>query len=104
MQVQYKTTARQTRITLSGELTIYQVADVKALLLDEAKGLDKKVLLDLSRVEELDTAGVQLLFMLKKLVLQQGGTLAISDVSESARNILDCLNCSATFGLSEAAA
>lgn len=102
MQVQVKTTARQTQITLSGEFTIYQVAEAKALLLDDAQGLDKKVMLDLSKVEELDTAGVQLLFMLRKLIIGQGGTLAIKTISEAADNILRSLNCGPVFGLSEA--
>jgi len=99
MQLQYKTTAQKTQISLSGDLTIYHVSDIKKQLLDEPRAFDKKVFLDLKEIEEIDTSGVQLLLMLRKMVMQKGGTLTISEPSEATENILESLNCSLIFNL-----
>ena len=64
MNISRRTTAKQTTIKLTGDLTIYQAAEAKASLLVPDTGLDRKVVLNLEQVEELDTAGVQLLMML----------------------------------------
>ena len=44
MDIQRRTTAKQTTIKLSGDLTIYEAASAKSLLLENHKGLDRKVL------------------------------------------------------------
>ena len=101
MDIQRRTTAKQTTIKLSGDLTIYEAASAKSLSLENHKGLDRKVLLNLQQVEELDTSGVQLLLMLQRLVQQQGGELETVEVSESAGSILQLLRCQAALNLKE---
>jgi len=101
MDIQRKTTAKQTTLKLSGDLTIYQAAEAKSRMLDNAKGLDRKVLLNMEGIESLDSAGVQLLLMLKKVVSQNSGELNIVGISESAARVLQILSCAASFGLEE---
>ncbi len=93
MNVSRRTTAKQTTLKLEGDLTIYQAAEAKYSLLGKTDGLDRKVLLNMEQLEELDTAGVQLLMMLQRLVAQQGGKLQTSAISESAQQVLSALNC-----------
>lgn len=101
MNISRRTTAKQTTLKLTGDLTIYQAAEAKASLLAPDAGLDRKVVLNLEQVEELDTAGVQLLMMLQRLVGQHGGELHTSGVSESAEQVLSALHCLERFNVKE---
>lgn len=102
MDIQRRTTAKQTTLKLSGDLTIYQAAEAKSQLLENAKGLDRKVLLNMEGVEALDSAGVQLLLMLKKVIRLNNGELKIVGISESANRVLQILSCAGSFGVEEA--
>ena len=53
------------RVTLSGELTIYSVAQIKSALA-EAMGKASEIEVDLARVTEVDTAGLQLMLIVKR--------------------------------------
>ena len=97
MNIQHKTTAKQTSIKISGDLTIFHAAEAKAPLLQDIDKLDRKVTLDLKDVTELDTAGVQLLLMLKKRVQAQGGTLKIAAHSAPVDQVLAALNLDPAF-------
>lgn len=101
MKVQRKTTAKQSTLTLSGDITIYQVMEARHLLLDETKGLDRKVLLDLEQIEELDTSGLQLLMMMKRHVELCGGSLEVVKLSESAAQVVDVLRCREALNVRE---
>lgn len=93
MDIQRRTTAKQTTVKLSGDITIYDAGTAKEALLENVKGLDRKVLLNLEQIEELDTAGIQLLLMFQRLVHQMGGDLETVAVSESAAQVLQVLRC-----------
>lgn len=101
MNVSRRTTAKQTTIKLSGDITIYQAAEAKGSLLATQTGLDRKVVLNLEQVEELDTAGVQILMMLQRLVSQQGGEMQTSAISESAEQVLSALHCLERFNVKD---
>lgn len=53
------------RVSLEGELSIYRAAELKPHLLEQLERADS-LELDLANVAELDTAGVQLLVMVKR--------------------------------------
>ena len=53
------------RVTLSGELTIYSVAEIKSALA-EAMGKASEIEVDLAGVTEVDTAGLQLMLIVKR--------------------------------------
>ncbi len=91
MSVQRKVTKYKTDIKLSGEMTIYQAAEIHSQLVSNRSGLDRKVVLNLEQVEDIDTSGVQLLMMLSREVAAQGGVLNIGAISDRAEHVLSVL-------------
>ena len=87
----------QSVLSLDGVLTIYSVAQAQREL--PAKLAKRKVqALDLSGVEELDTAGVQFLLWLKREATSRGVELSIVNHSPSVVEVLDLLALTAAFG------
>ncbi|WP_434702683.1 STAS domain-containing protein [Pseudomonas sp. Z1-12] len=70
------------RIAIDGELSIYTAAEWKRRL-DEVIGQGGNVELDLEAVQELDTAGLQLLIMAKKALIARGRQLQLSHHSSA---------------------
>lgn len=83
-------------LTVDGELTISTVAEIKARL---STALEQKehVVLDLRNVEELDTAGLQLLLATQRI---GGKRVRFINPSEAVRQILALANAGAQLGLS----
>jgi anti-anti-sigma factor len=85
------------RIRIEGDMTIYTALDLKQELvpcLAEAPHLE----LDLSRVNEMDSAGMQLLMLLKRETGKRGSHLALSAHSPAVTEIIDTFNMAAYFG------
>ena len=97
MGIHRRVTAEKTAIKISGDFTIYEMEDAKLKLLDNDKGLNNKVQLNLEQLEELDCAGVQLLLMLNRQIDLHGGTLRLVSISDSARQVLQMLCLSEPF-------
>jgi len=90
------TTACLRRIlVLEGPLTIYTAAERKDLLL-ELFPLAQEVELDLGGVDEIDTAGLQLLVVIKQASLRHGSSLLLSNPSTA---VLDALDMSGLYRL-----
>jgi anti-anti-sigma factor len=84
-------------LALADDLTIYNAAAQKTTLLDtlsNAAGLD----LDLSRVGEIDSAGLQLLILAKREANRQGKPLHLIAHSAAVLEVIDFLNLGAFFG------
>jgi anti-anti-sigma factor len=84
-------------LRLEGGLTIYEVTEAKALLspaLDQHPALR----LNLAGLEELDTAGVQLLVWLKQEARKRGRTLSLSAHSPAVVEAFDLLAVAGVFG------
>jgi anti-sigma B factor antagonist len=71
-------------IAVGGEMTVYSAADLKPAFLAQTI-VGRKLDLDLSQVREFDTAGLQLLLMLKR---RAGGQLRIVACSHAVRSSL----------------
>ncbi|MCB1849763.1 MAG: STAS domain-containing protein [Gammaproteobacteria bacterium] len=84
------------QVAIVGGLTLYQVADYKHQLLSECEWASQLVL-DMSRVEELDTSGVQLLLAWQKQLRSAGGELSVSAIAEPAAQVLDVFNLGDNF-------
>ena len=65
MSVDIEHQGTSARVTLSGELTIYSVAEIKSALA-EAMGKASEIEVDLAGVTEVDTAGLQLMLIVKR--------------------------------------
>ena len=85
------------RIALQEDLTIYQALDQKSQLLDALNGADE-LELDLAQVAEIDTAGLQLLILLKREAQKAGKKLTIVAHSQAVRAVIDFCNLAATLG------
>ena len=89
-------TARE-RLSLTEDLTIYHALEQKTTLLDALAGADE-LELDLMQVSEIDSAGLQLLILLKKEAQRAGKRLSIVAHSQSVRSVIDFCNLAAELG------
>ena len=85
------------RLGIAQDLTIYTAADVKKLLLD-ALTANAGLVLDLSQVGEIDTAGVQLLILAKREALAGNKEFKIVAHSPAVHQVIDFCNLAAFFG------
>lgn len=77
--------------SLEGELTIHNAVQIRDELLVQL-GKGKEIEINLQHVSELDTAGVQLLLMVKREAVKLGKTLHFVQHSKAALEVLDLLN------------
>lgn len=82
----------------SGELTIYTAAEARKNLFEHLEYKGPFPELDLSEVEELDTAGVQVLLCLKREALACGKTAVFTNHSPAVIEVFDLLKVAALFG------
>jgi anti-anti-sigma factor len=87
----------QPAIKLTGALTIYTVAEARKEI-PSRLNKHKAQVLDLSGIEELDTAGVQLLFWLKRDGASRGSGVTLVHHSPTVVEVLDLMKLTATFG------
>lgn len=77
------------RFQLGSEMTIYQAAALKPELLAAVTGAGDSLALDLSAVQEIDSAGVQLLLLLaQKTARELNVRLALADPTPAVRDTL----------------
>jgi len=65
-------------LRIDGEMTIYSAAALAERIAAAISGADGEVRLDLSQVTEIDTAGLQLLLMARKLARPRGGLALVT--------------------------
>jgi anti-sigma B factor antagonist len=84
-------------LTIENELTIFTASEMKAGLLaflDTGSHLE----IDLSRVVEIDTAGLQILILIKREAIQAGKSLKFAMHSKPVLEIMELANLTAAFG------
>ena len=86
-----------TRISVDGDLTIYQAAAIWQRLIADVRA-NGVLELDLSRVGEMDTAGLQVLALVKRESRHLDHVLRIVDHSPVVRETIEFLNMAAFFG------
>lgn len=84
-------------LTVREDLTIYHALEHKQALLDALAATDE-LELNLSQVAEMDTAGLQLLVLLKKEALRAGKQVRIVAHSQAVSAVIDFCNMAAEFG------
>ena len=84
-------------LRIEGEMTIYRAAELKQLLLAP---LDHPIALkvDLSKVTEIDTAGVQLLMLARREALSAQRPLQLLAPSPAVAQAMDLLGLASYFG------
>lgn len=85
------------RIAIADDMTIYHAAAHKQLLID-ALGMHDELEIDLSAVAEVDTAGIQLMILVKREARRLGKQIHIVAHSQVVQEVLDFYNLAAEFG------
>ena len=88
MTISAKKKGERCKLSVKGDLTIYTAVACKQKLL-EALSDSKTVEIDLSKVNEIDTAGVQVLLLAQREARQAGKSAAVTSLSPAAREVLD---------------
>lgn len=83
--------------SIIGELTIYTAATEKQIL-QEALDLTEELEINLSQVSEMDSAGLQVLIVLKQEAARCNKKLRYSMHSKAVLDILELSNMTASFG------
>jgi len=84
-------------LSLAEDLTIYHALEQKNILLDALCTTDD-LELDLLKVSEIDTAGLQLLILLKKEAQRTGKKVSIVAHSQAVRSVIDFCNLATELG------
>lgn len=84
------------RLRLVGEMTIYEAEADKGALLEAAAHTD--VELDLSGIGEIDSAGLQILLLLRREALAAGSGLRFTAQSAAVRELVGLFRLEATVG------
>ena len=77
-----------TVIKVKGNCVIQKLEPLQKIMLDTIESERSSVQIDLSEVEAIDTAGVQLLTVCRINALEKGKTFQITSVSEPVREAL----------------
>jgi len=89
--------AEARRLELTGEVTIYRAAALKAEVLAAVAGCTQ-LEINLAAVTEIDTTGVQLLLLAKRDMAAQGGQLHLVGHAAPVVEAMDLYGLSAHFG------
>ena len=84
-------------LVIAEDMTIYNAAAQKQRLLDALLATER-LEIDLSAVSEIDTAGFQLLVLIKREARRLDKEALIVAHSEAVREVLDFYNMAAAFG------
>ncbi|WDZ96803.1 STAS domain-containing protein [Herbaspirillum sp. WKF16] len=85
-------------LTIGGGLTIFQAAERKPELLHALSSAAEDIALDLSGVDEIDTAGVQLLLLLQREARRGGRGIDVAAYSPAVLTVFDLLQLHGLFG------
>lgn len=94
MSVNIEYSGQGARMTLSGELTIYSVTQIKSALA-EAMGRASEVEVDLEGVTEIDTAGLQLMLIVKR---HPGSAVRFVNHPSAVLRLVDFVNLGSSLG------
>lgn len=76
-------------VHVDGELTVYTCSELKPQLLEQLTAHPDAATLDLSRVSEIDTAGLQLLLLARCHARECGRELRIKNPSQVVSEVLE---------------
>ena len=89
--------AQPERLAIDRDMTIYHAEALKGELLGRLEQ-DSAIELDLSRIAEIDTSGIQLLMLAKNESMRRQKKLRIVAHSPAVQELIDLYNLSAFFG------
>lgn len=99
MNISCKNNKSGTLLSIDGELTIYSIAQAKQELFDDYDNFVSPITLDLHGVSEIDTAGLQLLLFLQKMLSKDNKKIHLEKSNEHVDSILKNLDVATYFTL-----
>ena len=81
---------KHARVALAGAMTIYQAVQARASLLNALEAAPAELEIDLSGVLEMDSAGLQLLAMVKREGASRGKAVRLTVHSAAVAEVFDC--------------
>ena len=97
MSIEIENRGNLCHIAIRGEMLINQAAAMKEPLLQGIASAEK-IEVNLAEVDELDSAGLQLLALIKRESLQQGRELAFTHHSPAVTEVIELCDLARTFG------
>lgn len=98
MEIQLeKAGAGQAKMSLIGEMTIFHINDIKESLVKQFSEANE-LQIDLSGVSEIDTAGLQLLILLKNEASKKKKKLILAEHSQPVVDLLEVSHLHQFFG------
>lgn len=88
----------RSRLTIEGEMTIHRARELRRIL-QEALAASDAIDVDLSRVSEIDSAGVQLIVAARKQAFTDGKEMRIVAHSAAVVEVLELLDLHMCLGL-----
>jgi anti-sigma B factor antagonist len=85
-------------LRIEGEMTLHRAAELHSTLIAEVQRRASPVEIDLSGVNDIDTAGVQLLLLAKRTASAQNKELQLVQQSSAVLQALELLNLSTYLG------
>jgi anti-anti-sigma factor len=79
--------AQSSQLRLNGPLCIYSAQELKRTLLD-ALAATEQLVLEMSSVDDIDSAGLQLLALLQREAALQGKAMCLQSPSEPVRDLM----------------
>ncbi len=92
-----KSDEKAVQFAVEGEMTIFRAAELKAAMLPEIER-GQEIEIDLSRVTEIDSAGVQLMVAAKLEAILRGKELHFTGHSKPVMDMLDLCDLGGFFG------
>lgn len=97
MQIDMQHSNGQWSIVIGGELTIYAAADMKSALIG-ALGECREMEIDLCAVSEIDSAGLQVLMLVKREAAAAGKAVRLVGHSRPVRELIELYSLATSFG------
>lgn len=97
MKIERKKSKDTSTLVFEGELTIYNVSQLKDELFADYDKLADNIALDLQAVSEMDTAGVQLLLFARKFFTAIHKKIFITKSNEAVETVLVALDVNHLF-------
>jgi len=76
-----------TIIDIVGEVNIYNATNIKELVLKKVENGENKIIINLERVNYIDSSGIGTLISCNSILSQKKGALIIENVNESIKKI-----------------
>jgi len=92
-----ETTMTQVDLAIEGEFSIYRADELKQILIEPLQN-GVRLVVNLAKVTELDTCGLQLLMLAKRTAATVGSELQLVGHSPAVIEVFELLNVAAFFG------